>query len=242
MSAEMLIVDCWEKCNDQHSLEAPLTLLNSVIPSKSKKDFAGMDIGKRNSFLFHVREKLFGKGMNFLTYCPNCNTKLESVFSFKDIAFPEEKNQKEFFEFSSANYKIRYRLPNSYDLASASKCKDIVSARNEILNRCILELFEDEKAIPISVLPEEIISQLSCEMSDKNPYAEIRLNLVCQDCNHTWTSILDIASFILSEINFYAQNILRDVHALASAYHWSESDIFKMSPDRRNWYINLIES
>jgi hypothetical protein len=239
-SVEKLIIECWEKSHNRHPLEAALIILNTVIPSKSKKDFAWMNIGNRNLFLFHIREKFFGKKINMLTSCPNCNAELESIFTFDATLLNEKTNNTELFEFSPEDYQITYRLPNSYDLASASKCNEVLSARGDILKNCIIKLSKEDKIIPLSFLPEEIISKLSKEMSNKNPYAETLLDLNCRGCNHKWTIVFDIAAFILSEINFYAQNILRNVHALASAYHWNESEIINMSTYKRNWYINLI--
>ena len=240
MNRDKLIVEIWGKSYNQHYLESALTILYSVFPQKSKKDFARMDIGIRNFFLYQIREKLFGKNINFLISCPNCGEKLESEFELQNEISFDKNSEAELFEFLSEGYNIKYRLPNSFDLASASICKDVNSAREKILNCCINESYQGNDQIPPSKLPEEIILELSEEMSDKNPYSETLLNLTCQACKHTWTTVLDIALFLFKEIDFYAQNILRDIHLLASAYHWSEEEIINMNVNRKNWYINLI--
>ncbi|SHN13681.1 hypothetical protein [Cryptosporangium aurantiacum] len=38
-----------------------------------------------------------------------------------------------------------------------------------------------------------------------------------------------------------AQRLLRDVHQIAQAYHWSERDIFGLSLSRRLAYLLLLE-
>jgi hypothetical protein len=42
------------------------------------------------------------------------------------------------------------------------------------------------------------------------------------------------------EIESMAGRLLRDVHALASAYGWHEKDILALSPVRRQFYLTLI--
>jgi hypothetical protein len=36
-------------------------------------------------------------------------------------------------------------------------------------------------------------------------------------------------------------NLLRDVHVLATQYHWTESDILRLTLSRRAAYLGLIE-
>jgi hypothetical protein len=47
-------------------------------------------------------------------------------------------------------------------------------------------------------------------------------------------------SFFWNEINTWAYRMLRDVHALATAYGWREADIVAMSPWRRQVYLDMV--
>jgi|WetSurMetagenome_2_1015567.scaffolds.fasta_scaffold32907_4 hypothetical protein len=236
---DKIIIEVWERIANQHLLESALTILNSVMPEIPKKDFAEMSIGRRNYLLTQIRDKLIGRDLNCFTVCPKCNSELEFSFSLEATINPP-KGEDLFFVFIVDDYVIRYRLPNSIDLAAASKCKDFYSAKNTILNSCLIDLTKNDQKIFLSDLPEEIILKLSHDMSIKDPAAESVIDLVCQDCNYSWATIMDIAFFLIAEINFYAKNILRDVHQLASAYGWSESEIIGMSPPKRNWYLNAL--
>ncbi len=51
----------------------------------------------------------------------------------------------------------------------------------------------------------------------------------------------DIVSFLWNELNAWAIRTLREVHILASAYGWSETDILAMSPWRRQFYLEVLE-
>ena len=238
MNKEKLIVEIWEKIFNQHSLESALIILNAVYPKMDKKDFAQISFGNRNYLLIQIYNTLFGKSLECVTICPECSYQLEFSLSTDEIIF-QPHEQTKVYEFNRDNFKIIYKLPDSYDLASASKHNEIQSARNELLNRCIIETIYDDKKITALELPEEIIQKLSQEFADNDPNSEILINLVCQNCNSDWTSFFDISSFLVKSINFSAKNILRDVHTLALVYGWSEADILNMTPQKRNWYINL---
>ena len=51
---------------------------------------------------------------------------------------------------------------------------------------------------------------------------------------------LDVAAFFWTELNAWAVRLLREIHALASAYGWREADILALSPKRRDLYLELI--
>jgi hypothetical protein len=49
-----------------------------------------------------------------------------------------------------------------------------------------------------------------------------------------------VVAFFWEEIDVWAERTLSDVHRLASAYGWSESDILALGPRRRQRYLALI--
>ena len=51
---------------------------------------------------------------------------------------------------------------------------------------------------------------------------------------------LDIRAVLWAEVEAWANELLHDVHALASAYGWSESDVVRLSPWRREWYRQAV--
>jgi hypothetical protein len=53
-------------------------------------------------------------------------------------------------------------------------------------------------------------------------------------------SRLHIASYLWGEIDDWARRVLRDIHVLASAYGWRESDILDMNARRRETYLQML--
>ena len=70
--------------------------------------------------------------------------------------------------------------------------------------------------------------------------ARIDLELHCSQCGIASAALLDIVSFFWTEIVSGARRIALEVHALASAYGWSEREILSLAPARRRRYLALV--
>ena len=77
-------------------------------------------------------------------------------------------------------------------------------------------------------------------MAERDPMAEIQIQLACPACTQHWPLILDIASFVWTEIATQAKRLLAEVHILARAYGWREADILAMSDRRRRHYLDMV--
>jgi hypothetical protein len=77
-------------------------------------------------------------------------------------------------------------------------------------------------------------------LASADPLAETRLALACPSCHHAWDAGFDIGQFVWAEVEALARRVLWEVHALASAYGWSESITLALSPARRAMYLQLV--
>jgi hypothetical protein len=94
--------------------------------------------------------------------------------------------------------------------------------------------------VAVEQLSAEVLNKLAARMAECDPRAEALLALRCPVCGHTWQTIFDIVTFLWHEISTSAKRLLMEVHALASAYKWSEADILSISPARRQFYLNTV--
>lgn len=85
-------------------------------------------------------------------------------------------------------------------------------------------------------------AELAQAMAQGDPQADLQLALCCPQCEHAWQPPFDIARFLWQELHAWALNLLREVDALAQAYHWTEADILGLSPRRRQAYLELCAS
>ncbi len=47
--------------------------------------------------------------------------------------------------------------------------------------------------------------------------------------------------FFFAELKDRARALLRDVHSLARAYHWTQTDVFLLTHRRRTAYLGILE-
>lgn len=138
------------------------------------------------------------------------------------------------------NYQVQFRLPNSFDLLTIASANDPGEGQRSLLGRCLISA--QKQGVPQSIdrLPDELTQAIATKMAELDPQAEVLLSLDCPACQHQWQSGFDIVSFFWSELNAWAIRMLREVHVLASAYGWRETDILTMNPYRRQCYLELV--
>jgi hypothetical protein len=235
------IIQIWEIGQGQHPIDRALTLLAFAYPDQLADNLAALSIGQRDWYLFTLRELTFGSQMESYAECPKCAERLEFCINVADIRVAESitlVNQE--YMLTSGEFQLRFRLPNSKDLAAVVGYQDVNTVRRLIGQRCILEVSCDGVAVTDWELSPAVLDQLALQMAQCDPQAEVLLNLDCPACNYNWQVIFDIVAFFWSELSTQAKRLLREVHTLARFYSWSEADILAMSATRRQFYLDLL--
>ena len=236
-AVELLAV--WEQGAAQRPINRALRVLSLAYPEDSFAQLAAMSIGQRDAGLLAVHESLFGPSLPCYTECPACSTPLQFALDVRD--FPAPVNNDAAWQIDSGDLRLRFRAPNSCDLTDAAKTPDAASARELLLERCVLEAERNGCAVATSDLPAAAIEEMSELLSKTETHADMSLTPECVACGQHWELTLDIASFLWTEINSLAKRHLSEVHALAWAYGWRESDILAMSPVRRQFYLDRLQ-
>jgi hypothetical protein len=125
-------------------------------------------------------------------------------------------------------------------MAAIVDCDGPAHARETMFRRCILESSIGGVDKAPEELPESIISEVGKLMGGLDPQADIQLSLDCPNCGHHWQITFDIATFFWKEISAQAKRLMLEVHELAQAYGWRESEILSMSPTRRQFYLEMV--
>ncbi len=237
----------WEQGLAQQPVQRALMLLGAAYPEKTSEELAKLSIGQRDALLLTLREWMFGPQLASVATCPNCSDRLELNFNVSDIRVAPIVKPAEEFSLSIADYEMRFRLPNSLDLAALpaagsanSELDEVAIAQEILLERCLLAIAFQGEAQSLAQLPHEVKQKVIEQMALADPQADVQLNLSCPSCRQQWQTTFDIVSFFWSEINAWAYRRLREIHALASAYGWRESDILALSPQRRQLYLEMV--
>ncbi|MCX5555778.1 hypothetical protein [Streptomyces sp. NBC_00038] len=91
----------------------------------------------------------------------------------------------------------------------------------------------------VDVLPPSVQRRIAEAAEAADPAADVTLNINCPECGTATRAELDIASYLWTELDAWARDLLLDVHLLATAYGWSEPEILALSPLRRRYYLEL---
>jgi hypothetical protein len=237
-AAELLTA--WEKGLSEPSYRRALALLSAACPDISSDELAALSIGERDRYLLLLREWTFGAQLVSVANCSACGEPLEWTVSAADLRVAKQAQLSGDLSLKVDHYRIGFRLPNTLDLAAVADCPDTSAARSALLERCVLTVRRGDQEIAAGDLPAAVADAIVKRMAEADPQADMQLDLSCPACGHRWRAWFDIESFFWSEINAWAQRILAEVHTLASAYGWRESDILNLSPWRRQFYIGLV--
>jgi hypothetical protein len=238
-AGELLTV--WEHGVSQRPSQRALALLAVACTNEAPADkLARLTIGQRDERLLDLRERTFGPRLAAISACPACSEVLEFTVNAADIRVAPASEPAETIDLAHAGYELQFRLPNTLDLATVDQSADRQTNSRHLLRRCVTSARRAGAEIPAEDLPPEVVAAVSQRMAEADPQADVQLDLACPQCEHRWHSPFDIVSFFWSEINALALRLLNEVHALASAYGWSEAAILALAPVRRQAYLDLI--
>jgi hypothetical protein len=235
------IVDIWEAAEAQHPIDRALTVLSLVFPHATRSQLAHLSLGERDALLAAVRRHTFGDRLEARLTCTACREVLE--FSIDaSLLLPSKDDSSEglqSLEFEEGGYRVAFRLPTSMDLVHAAHTRDVESGRRRLAECCVLRLSTGERQCDVRELPDELVAVLSTRIEAADPRLRTGIQSRCPACGDESETRLDVAEFLFSELRAEARRLLREVHALASAYGWSERDILSIGPRRRETYLQL---
>jgi hypothetical protein len=228
-------LDLWERGIRLHPLDRGLLVLGAAFPEASSERMADWPLGRRNEALARLGLSCFGPNPGAWTSCTQCGEKLEVDVDFRSLANGEMEKR------SSPGEPIvvkgrSFRLPTSRDLALAALKTDARSAAIRLAEACALEpgntpLWSDED-----------LEDVGEGMALADPMAEVTFHFACPECGNEGNADLDLASFIWEELAARARRLAVEIHRLASAYGWTESEILALSEARRALYLDMVQA
>jgi len=236
-SIELLRV--WEDGIHFTLTERSLQLLSMACAVPDLNEVADWSIGERDARLLQLREWMFGSRLLNKANCPKCGELLEWTTELEDIRLqtPQQQTQPQTFELDVEGTHISFRLPNSHDVFRASTDPAYSTNPQKLIEECVIAVDGD---LALQDLPATTWDALEQQMEKLDPQADIQMALTCPACAHEWAASFDVAGYLWTEIDNWAKHVMQEVYLLARSFHWSEQDILKMSPRRRQLYIEMI--
>ncbi|MGW1493598.1 T4 family baseplate hub assembly chaperone [Streptomyces sp. NPDC002402] len=238
--AELLAA--WEAGLAQHDSGRSLLLHRAARPGAGTDALLSMPVGEREADLFALRRALFGERMQVRVECAACGEAME--FDLDATLFgARTKTPDGPLRVEEGEWAIEFRLPTVADLAAAGAVPDPDEARRLLMARCIVSALRNGEAVVaerLAALLPEVVQRRLAELAEQaDPAADVTLNVACPECGEATPAELDITSYLWTELDTWARDLMLDVHLLATAYGWSEPAILALSPLRRRYYLEL---
>jgi len=232
---ELLAV--WEEVYRANPPARALALLSAADPEAIPSTLAALSIGERDARLLELRTLMFGQRISGSIDCPGCREPIELDFEVSDIrtASPQPTS----LHLDMDGYGVHFRLPTSMDLARLRPAQRIEEARAMLLGSCVERAEYRGDAVAVEELPAHLAHAVAERMAENDPQADVLLVTTCPSCERQWNQTFDIAHYFWEEIQAWALKMLRDVHELATAYSWNETEILSISPWRRRLYLEM---
>jgi hypothetical protein len=220
--AELMAV--WERGFAQRPPERALTLLAAARPDLGAEELLRLPIGKRDAEILALREDNFGPRFSGVTRCPQCGEQVEIEFTGEHVRADAPPSAPDL-----AIGDVQFRLPDSSDLIAVSRASG--DARALLLERCTVSGAPDD----------ETVAMMLTRMEEADPQANVALTISCPTCDSVFARPFDIVAYLWTEIVAWASRVAHEVHVLASAYGWRESEILAMTPWRRQLYLEQVQ-
>ncbi|MBC9728842.1 hypothetical protein [Streptomyces sp. TRM68367] len=195
-----------------------------------------LPVGEREADLFALRRALFGDRMQVRLACGACGADMEFELDAGEFAASLAVRGDSLVRVAEGGWEVEFRVPGVADLTAAARDAD---PRRALLARCVVHAVRDGEPAPADELPDPVQRRIAEAAEAADPGADVTLNIACPECGAPTRAELDIASYLWTELDAWARDLLLDVHLLATAYGWSEPEILALSPLRRRYYLEL---
>ncbi|ELP67851.1 hypothetical protein ACKI1I_09010 [Streptomyces turgidiscabies] len=252
------LLAAWEAGLAEAPVGRALLLHRTARPDVDTGRLPQLPVGEREADLFALRRSLFGERMQVRLACSACGEDMEFELDAGELARSLGGREgptgsadgpptgsggvasaglgRSVVRVREGGWDVVFRVPGVADLAEAGRAAD---PRGALLARCLVSAAHDGDVVSATDLPVAVQRRIAEAVEAADPGADLALNVACPECGAATRAELDIASYLWTELDAWARDVLLDVHLLATAYGWSEPEILALSPLRRRYYLEL---
>jgi len=225
VTPELELLAAWEAAAAAAPPARGAALLHAADPRLSLDELLRLPVGRLDTRLVALRQAWFGDALTGMTTCAHCGARAELELRLSD--FPREDDVPETFAVG----ELQCRLPDTRDLLAIASL-DAESARRALAMRIA----------GAGTLSDETVDAIARALEKADPGGDVRIAASCPECDGGCEAVFDPSSFLWSEVNAAAVRLLRDVHALAAAYGWTEEEALTLPASRRRLYVAMVSS
>lgn len=228
------LLSVWEQGVRRHPIDRALLLFALAAPETPAEQLADVSLSRRNAALMALHRACFGPRLAAWVDCAACSERMELEVDPARLPPPPEGDPE---PIEVAGH--RFHRPTSRHLARLTGSVDSEAAARRLLRECAAlpaDLPRDEQSLAA------LLDAVDAAMDTADPWADLSLAIRCPACHHEGTAALDLAGILWEEIDARAQRLLDDVHVLARAYGWHETEVLALSETRRAAYLARVQA
>lgn len=221
----------WERGAPRHALDRSALLAAFARPDLPPEAITDLPLGEITASLLRLREASFGGRIRSHVDCERCGQRLELSLDVQSLlqSVPNEEVGPRVVDVEG----LRVRAPSLHDLAAVANEPDAGRGARQLLELCTTE--GDAAA-----LSDATVREVEDALEAADPNADLAFDLRCETCGHLGTAQLDAGELLWDEIDARARALFGEVHQLARAYGWTESEILTLSAARRASYLSMV--
>jgi len=203
-----------------------------------------LTVGDREALLLHLHRLTFGDALHCVLDCPDssCRERMDVDLTVSSLLSPPNEDSRQWYDLpSDPNTRpLRFRIPTGADQEWASRLAqtDANAAATALVNLCLAE--SEESPATSASLDDVTADRLGAAILERDPQAEIMLDVTCPACGRGCQTLLDAGGFLCRELEARLPQLYREVHAVALHYHWSEAEILGLTQPQRQRYLDLL--
>jgi hypothetical protein len=93
----------------------------------------------------------------------------------------------------------------------------------------------------IDSVPPDWLEPIDAALEQADPLTTLEIESTCPQCGTAVTIPLDLEARCLALLAAEKPRLLDEIHALATAYHWTEAEIMAIPPARRRQYLARVD-
>jgi hypothetical protein len=167
----------------------------------------------------------------------SCGQVLEVALALDDLVGLQRRAEaRDLLEWTEGGEALRFRRPTGRDQGT---WRSAVFANAAEARRDIVSTLAGESA---TTAIDDSLEALDAELAAFDPLVAFSVRIACAECGAENEFPVELEELALRELKKRQGQLLQDVHRLAARYHWSETEVFDVAPERRARYLKLIEA
>lgn len=225
------LLSLWERGADLHAIDRSAMLAAFARPELPSEAISDLPIGSVTTSLLRLREASFGAHIRCHVDCEHCRQRLQLTLDAQKLLQSTSPVEGAAPGVDVAG--LRVRTPTLRDMAVVANEPDARRAALQLLELCTTQ------GDPAG-LSEAALREVEDALEAADPTADLAFDIHCEACGLLSTAQLDAGELLWDEISARARALLGEVHLLARAYGWTESEILALSPARRASYLLMV--